>query len=72
MTKIRNTSLIIFFPWTIDPTGKKSLVNSCKMNVFVLEKKNEGYEQQSRIFKKNSEDQNIYIYIYIYIPCFSC
>jgi hypothetical protein len=39
MTKIRNTSLIIFFPWTIDPTGKKNLVNSCKMNVFVLEKK---------------------------------
>jgi hypothetical protein len=39
VTNIRNTSPIILFPWTIDPTGKKNLVNSCKMNVVVMEKK---------------------------------
>jgi hypothetical protein len=37
------------------------------MNVFVLEKKNEGHEQQSCIFLKNSEDQNIYIYTMFFL-----
>jgi hypothetical protein len=46
-----------------DPTGQKNiLVSSCKMNVVVLEKKNEGYEQQSCIFFLNSEDHNLYIH----------
>jgi hypothetical protein len=69
MTKIRNTSLIIFFPWTIDLTGKKSLVNSCKMNVFVLEKKMKVTNNSHVFFKKIAK---IRIYIYHVFPVRDC
>jgi hypothetical protein len=64
VTKIRNTSLVIVFACMDNRSyrAKNILVSSCKMNVVVLEKKNEGHEQQSRIFFLNSEDQNLYIH----------